>query len=176
MANQAAKQEIENVSTRQYGFRCSVDGDGEIYNSDSEILWRFKTQYRNNYSIFGFKLFRLLPDFILYNTKDQEILTVKCERRYPLPIFRMVEKSLPVCTIRLMSILQNKYSIEFNDGRRLYFHMPMYSVYFRGTSGSGEEILVRLVRHDTWYVEIPLSIDNLHIIAALAFIHREREK
>jgi hypothetical protein len=88
----------------------------------------------------------------------------------------MVESGSPVCTIQQKSILQNQYVIEFNGGYRWFFQMPMFTVFYKGVSENGAEVRVRMERHDTWYVQIPSNSDNLRLVAALAFIHRERQR
>ena len=163
------------TETNEYGFRCNSDGSGEIYNRDNKVLWRFRTQHRNNRMAFFYSLFRLLPDFVFYDTTEQELLTIRCEERYPLTRFVMVEKGSAVCTIQQKSILQNKYIIEFNDGDRWVFHLPLFTVFYKGVSENGEEVQVRMEHHHTWYVKISSSSDNLRLVAALALIHRERQ-
>ena len=83
---------------KDYCFCSNWDGDGEIYNRDGEVVWRFRTT--------GLKrrpaepgLFRS-PVFAVSNAGGQELLTISRERMLPLARFRMVENGLPVCTIR----------------------------------------------------------------------------
>src|SRR5208283_1189168 len=48
------------VEAGKYCFRCSYEGNGEIYDSNGGILWRFKTLHKRPHYPYG--LFRL-PDF-----------------------------------------------------------------------------------------------------------------
>jgi hypothetical protein len=161
--------------TNEYGFRCDFDGNGGIYNRDNKMLWRFSTPHKNSFLAFPRIFFHLLPDFVFYDTTDQELLIIRCERRYPLTRFVMVGNGLQICTIKQMSILQNKYIIEFNSGYRWTFHIPMFTVYYKGVAETGEEVHIRMQRQDTWYVQIPSNLDDLRLVAALALIHRERQ-
>jgi hypothetical protein len=124
----------------------------------------------------GSGFFQLLPDFSFSDASGQELLTVRCERRYPLTRFLMVENGLPVCTIRQRSILLNKYTLEFHSGSEWTFYIPLFSVHYKAISDGGAEVLVRLFRHDEWYLLFPPGLDSLHLVAALAFIHKERQR
>ena len=166
---------VETEDNNEYGLICTFDGNGGIYNIDNKILWYFKTLYRNSHSIFPCSAFELLPDFVLYNTFGQELLTIKCERRYPLPKFVMIVNNTPFCTIQQLSLLQKEYIIIFNSGYTWTFKIPLFTVFYKCISKSGEEIRVRMMRHDTWHVQIPSKVDNLYLVATLAFLHREQQ-
>jgi uncharacterized protein YxjI len=170
------KADATVTEVHEYGFLCTFDGNGEIYNRDNKMLWRFKTIFRNSRPVFPCSVFRLLPDFILYDTDSQELLTIRCEQGYPLPRFVMIDNDSSVCTIKQMSILQNKYIIEFNSGYKWTFKIPLFTVFYKGVSESGVEVQVRMQRHDTWHVQIPSNIDNLRLVAAFAFLHREQQR
>ena len=86
----------------------------------------------------------------------------------------MLEDGRPVSTIRQRSIFLNKYTMDFADGRRWTFQMPLFTVVFGGVSGSGALVRVRLETHNVWYVLIDSGVDTLHLVSSLAFIHRER--
>jgi hypothetical protein len=88
----------------------------------------------------------------------------------------MVANGLTVCTIRQRSPLLNKYMLEFKSGEKWTFQIRLFSVFCKALSASGAEIRVRLFRHDTWYLLFPPGLDSLHLVAALAFIHRERQR
>ncbi|MGD0960976.1 MAG: hypothetical protein ABSB19_14315 [Methylomonas sp.] len=163
------------TETNEYGFRCNTEGNGEIYNRDSKMLWRFRTPHQNSFLAFPRFFFQLLPDFVFSDTSEKELLTIRCERRYPLTRFVMFENGSPVCTIQQKSVLQNKYIIEFDGGDRWFFHLPLFTVFYKGVSENGAEVQVRMERHHTWYVKISSNSDNLHLVAALALIHRERQ-
>ena len=157
----------------KYCFKCSYEGNGEIYDSNGEILWRVKTKHFNARPRYPYGFFRL-PDFVVYDKTDTELFIVKREPKLALAQFVIVEKGRPVCTIRLRSILRNKYTLDFVNGQKWVFRMPLFTVIFRGFSEAGEEIRVRLWSHNIWYVLIDTKADNPQLVAAFAFIHRER--
>lgn len=159
------------IEVGKYCFKCSYEGNGEIYNSNGEIVWRVKTLYSRPHYPYGF--FRL-ADFVVYDKADKELLRIKRERRLPLAQFVMVENGLRVCTIRERSILLNKYTLDFTNGQRWVFRMPLFTVNFGGSSDTGATIRTRLWTHNVWYVLIDTNADSPHLVAALAFIHRER--
>ena len=130
----------------------------------------FRTGPEHFYSTYG--LFHL-PDFVVYDTAGRELLRIRRERRLPSQ-FVVLEDGRPVSTIRQRSIFLNKYTMDFADGSRWMFHMPLYTVFFGGVSGSGASVRVLLETHNVWYVLIDSGVDTLHLVSSLAFIHRER--
>jgi hypothetical protein len=157
----------------KYCFTCSYEGDGEIYDSNGEILWRFKTQHFNSRPRYPYGLFRV-PDFVVYARDGVEAFRIKFQKKWALAQFVMLENSSPVCAIRLKSPLRNKYTLAFVNGQNWVFKMPLFTVSFRGHSDSGKDIQVRMWSHNVWYVLVDPSADNPQLIAALAFLHRER--
>src|SRR5579859_7275992 len=159
------------IEAGKYCFRCSYEGNGEIYNSNGEILWRVKTLHTRPHYPYGF--FRL-ADFVVSDETDKELFRIKLERKWSLAQFAMVENGLSICTIKLRSILRNKYSLDFSNGQSWIFRMPLFTVNFGGWSKAGEKIRVRLWSHNVWYVLIDPKVDSPQLVVALAFIHRER--
>jgi hypothetical protein len=68
----------------------------------------------------------------------------------------------------------NKYRLDFMGQSKWTFKMPLFTVIFRGKSDTGAQIQARLRTHNLWYVFIDCDADNPRLVAALAFIHRER--
>ncbi|MGB8369764.1 MAG: hypothetical protein ACLPYZ_07720 [Limisphaerales bacterium] len=159
------------VEAGKYCFRCSYEGNGEIYNSNGEIIWRFKTLHKRPHYPYG--LFRL-PDFVVHDKSDKELFRIKLERKWALAQFMMLENGLPICTINQRSILRNKFTLNFTNGRKWVFKMPLFTVNFRGCSEAGEKIRVRFRSHNIWHVLIDTKADGAQLAVALAFIHRAR--
>ena len=153
-----------------YCFHCTWSGNGEIYDSAGKILWRCRTGPEHFYSTYG--LFQL-PDFVVSDTAERELLRIRRESRLPSR-FVMLEDGRPVCTISQRSIFLNKYALNFADGSRWTFQMPLFTVYFSGKSEKGALVRVLLETHNVWYVRIDSGVDTLHLVSSLAFIHRER--
>ncbi|EEF60711.1 hypothetical protein [Pedosphaera parvula] len=167
----AKEKKVQPIEDGKYCFRCSYEGDGEIYNSNGEIIWRFKTLHARPHYPYGF--FRL-PDFVVHDNAGKELFRIKLERKWALAEFEMLENGLPVSTIRQRSILRNKFTLDFVNGHKWVFRMPLFTVSFGGLSETGEAIRVRLHSHNVWYVLIDPKADNPQLVVALAFIHRER--
>ncbi len=169
--DEPSSEEIEpRVYPGAYCFHCTWSGNGEIYNSAGEILWRFRTgpeHFRTTYGLFR------LPDFVVYDAAERELFRIRRERRLPSR-FVMLEDGRRVCTISQRSIFLNKYALNFADGSRWAFHMPLFTVVFGGVSGRGALVRVRLETHNVWYVSVDPGHDSLHLVSSLAFIHRER--
>jgi hypothetical protein len=162
---------VQPIEAGKYCFRCSYEGNGEIYNSNGEIVWRVKTLHRRPHYPYG--LFRL-PDFVVNDKGEKELFRIKLERKWALAQFVMVENGVPVCTLKQRSILRNKFRLDFSNGQKWVFREPLFTVNFGGWSETGEKIRVRLRSHNIWYVLIDAKVDSPQLVAALAFIHRER--
>ena len=78
------------------------------------------------------------------------------------------------CTIRQRSLLRNKFTLNFTNGRKWVFRMPLFTARFGGVSETGEKIRVGVRTHTIWYVSIDANAGSPQLVAALAFIHRER--
>jgi hypothetical protein len=162
---------VPPIEAGKYCFRCSYEGIGEIYDSNGGILWHFKTLHKRPHYPYG--LFRL-PDFVVYDKAEKEIFRIKLERKWALAQFTMLENGSPVCIINQRSILRNKFTLNFRNGQKWVFKMPLFTVSFGGWSKAGEKIRVRIRTHNIWYVLIDTNVDSPQLAAALAFIHRER--
>lgn len=167
---------ISAPETIEYGFICSFDGNGGIFNRDNKMLWKFKTVYSDSRHKFPYSFLKLLPDFILYDDTGQEILTIICTQRYPLPQFVMRNGKLSFCTVQQIGVLPKSYLIDFKNGNKLNFYIPLFTVFYQGIFENGAKVLVRKIRHDTWHIQIPANQDNFRLLAVLAFIHREQQR
>ncbi len=161
------------VQAGMYCFRCSYEGNGEICDSNGGVLWRFRTLHPSGRPRYPYGVFRL-PDFVVEDTTGKEIFRVRRVRAWPLGRFEMVHEGVPVCAIRQRSLLRNRYALEFPGGRRWWFRMPLFTVMFQGASEAGETVRVRFRTHNVWFVVVEPKADAPQLVAALAFIHRER--
>jgi hypothetical protein len=163
----------QNGDYSDYCFHSSWDGDGQISDEENKPLWRYKSIGGNPFhsSVYGF--FRL-PVFVVQDLEGHELLAFKRIKRFPLSVFEVKEGNRLVGRIRQRSFLFTKYILEFETGLRCTFHMPFFTVWFRGVSETGGHILVRLRQHRAWLVRLDSNINSLYLVAALAFIHRER--
>ncbi len=159
------------IEAGAYYFKCNYDGNGTVSNSSGEVLWHIKTPFSSGGSPFGFGP---CPDFSFYDELDKQLLSVNLERRFLQKRFVMTENGMPVCTIRQKGILFTKYTMNFSNGQNWVFRLPLFTVIFTGLSKNGAKIRVRLWNHNTWLVLIDPNADNPQLVAALAFIHRER--
>lgn len=158
---------------KDYCFTSSWEGDGLISDRENKPLWRYKSAGGNKFrsSVYGF--FRL-PAFVVQDMEGVELLSFKRTKRFPLSVFEVREGNRLVGTIRQQSFLFTKYLLGFESGLRCTFRMPLFTILFRGTTETGGQILVRLWQHRVWLVRLDASIDSFHLVAAIAFMHRER--
>lgn len=156
-----------------YGFQCTYDGNGAIYQfGKKEPLWRFNGQEGRRVR-YPYGLFRL-PDFVVYDSEKRERFRVKRVRRLPMARFIMTEDGQPICTISQRSFLLNRYRLDFTSGEKWTFSMPLFTIRFKGWSEAGDKVFVRLETHNSWLLQIDEGRDSPQLMAALAFIHRER--
>ncbi len=86
----------------------------------------------------------------------------------------MLENNLPIGPINQRSFLRNKFTLNFTNGQKWIFRMPLFTARFNGLSETGEKIRVGVRTHNIWYVSIDAHAASPQLVAALAFIHRER--
>jgi len=157
---------------KDYCFCSNWDGDGEIYNRDSKIVWRFKTTGLKNRPAKSGAV--RSPIFAVCDASGQELLTIYREKMLPSARFKIVENGLPICDISQGSIFFTKYEFEFKDGSKWNLHLPMFSVSGKCVSQNGAEILVQARTRRQWYVRIGDGFDNPPMMTALAFIIRKK--
>jgi hypothetical protein len=155
-----------------YGFQCNWDGNGAIYkledNPDGDLLWHVRRLHPSR--------FFPVPDFGVFETDGRERFRIKIERRLPKARFVMVENGRTICTIRQRTFLFTKYTLDFVNGPKWSVHIPLFTVCFRAESDTGAKVRIRLVQHPQWLVLIDDGADSPELVAALAFLHRERQR
>ena len=157
---------------KDYRFDSSWEGNGQISDEKSKPLWRYLSPGRfSNSSFYGF--FRL-PVFVVEDLEGHELLSFRRIKRFPFGVYQIKEGNRLIGAIRQGAFLFTKYHIEFESGLRCTFCLPLFTVWFRGKTETGERILVRLWGHRTWFVRLDPKINNFQLLAAIAFIHRER--
>jgi hypothetical protein len=157
---------------KDYRFDATWEGDGRISDSENKPLWRYQSVGRKSRgSFYGF--FRL-PVFVVQDLEGRELLSFTRIKGFPSAIYQINEGDRLIGTIQLRGFLSNKFFLEFASGLRCSFHMPLFTVLFKGSSETGGQILVRLWQHRVWFVRLDSIINNFHLVAAMAFIHRER--
>jgi hypothetical protein len=160
---------------KEYAILCSDDGNGEVYSRDETVKWWFSTD-KGRWWPFFLSSFAFPTHFRFCDATKRELLSIRCDRRYPFSAFTMFEGSRAVGTISQKSPLLNVYQFVFDSGQATWrFCMPLFTVHFRGTSNAGEVFNVRMRQHDEWYVRMSPSNDNVQLMASIAFVHRERQ-
>lgn len=174
MSTNAKTQAVNNGSeTNDYKDYCVCsdwDGDGEIYNRDNKIVWKFQS---NRLKQFSTGLFRS-PVFAFRNDDSGDLSVIYRKKRWPMAEFVVVEKNLPVCTIFQRSIFFTRYDFEFGGGFNWSLYMPMFSVRGKGVSREGKEVLIRVATRKRWFIRISTGLDSPAMMAALAFITRKK--
>jgi uncharacterized protein YxjI len=155
-----------------YCFCSTWDGDGEIYNRENKVVWRFKTTDLRE-SMASTDEIRS-PVFAFEDADGRELVAIARERRFPLGRFVVAAKGLRLCTIRQRSIWFTKYELEFDSKRKWKLSMPMFSVRGKAISDDAEDILVQARTRRQWFVRIGKGIDTVPMMAALTYIIRKK--
>jgi hypothetical protein len=177
MTTQAAQNTFSDgtdfADGKQYCFQIGSEAEwpGVILGEPGVIRWRYTTDPKrypwSPSNLFG------KPEFVVTDSDGQEVLRVRRDTRFP-PRFEMVERGEPVASISLRSLLRNRYTIQVGDEPAWTFRMPLFTVYFRAESASGQEILVQVgPTKKQWNLLAEPGTDSLYLLGALAFIHRE---
>ena len=173
VSNVKPKEKPKTAEPGLYCFQCAYEGNGAIYNSIGEVICRFRTEHFGR-PRYPYGLFRT-PDFVICDLEGKEVYRLKREFRPVFAKFLMSENGSRICTIKQKSVFRNSYVLEFQDAEPWTFRMPLFSAEFRGVSKSGLKVRVRVRRtHNIWYVQVDRDADKQWLVAALAFIHRER--
>jgi len=166
------RQTTQASDYKDYRFDSSWEGDGQIYDGENKPLWRYKSLGRKSNSSFYGLLW--LPIFVIQDLNGHELLSFKRIKRFPFAVFEIKAGDRLIGTIRQRAFLFTNYLLEFESGLRCTFSMPLFTVWFRGTTETGGRILVRLWQHRIWLVRLDSKINDFYLVAAIAFIHRER--
>lgn len=158
---------------KEYCFDSCWEGDGQILDGENKPLWRYKSVGGNRFrcQVYGFLR---LPPFVVQDLEGRDLLAFKRIKRFPFSAFAIAEGDRVVGTILQQSFLSTRYFLELESGLRCTFHMPFLTVWFHGLTETDGRILVRLRGHRVWLVQIDSSINGFHLVAAIAFLHRER--
>ena len=145
---------------------------GEMRDEVDNVRW----QYRRNNAAFRWRLRHPLkrPDFFVteLDTKDEVIIR---RASYIPSVFNIIEGGRTVGTIRMLSMLRNKYSISIDDVKTWTFRMPLFTIFFFGESKEGAEIWVRVGPSERqWNILIKPGVVQRPLVVALAFVHNER--
>ena len=159
----------------QYVFQLSQDAcySGAIHAEPGTwaVRWYFRTEPCRS-PVSPLNLFRR-PDFVLRDVEEREVLRIRRTTRFP-PCFNMIENGAVVGTVRLRSILLNKYEIVLNAGPTWTFRMPLFTIHFHGESSSNSRVWVYVGPSKMrWTLLAESGTDDVRLLAGLAFIHHE---
>jgi hypothetical protein len=144
---------------------------GSVLGVDLAPLWHFRTNPpRSAWSLLN--IWRK-PQFIVADTNGRDLIIIRRMARLP-PRFELSCDGRGIGLITLRSIFRTRYSIVFRDGPNWSFRMPLFRVSFAGRSSTGQALWVSLNGERQWSILFSDTRAPLELIAALAFIHRER--
>jgi hypothetical protein len=90
------------------------------------------------------------------------------------PVFEIVQGDSVAGRIRMTSPLRNRYRIDIWATGRWTFVMPLFTALFYGKSKGGIDIWVGMGPECQWSILIRPGVERAELVAAVAFIHRER--
>jgi len=153
-----------------YCFCSDWDGNGEIYNRDGKVVWRFRSTglgCRAADSGNG------SPLFVFSGADGKELAVIRREKRLPLARFAVFENDSRTCTIWQRTLTFSKYELEFKKAKWT-LRMPMFSVFMRATANDGSEILFRVHSRRQWFMRMPAGSDETSMMTALAYVARKK--
>src|SRR5487761_1092453 len=123
----------------------------------AEPRWHFTTRPRRSpWSILNL---RRKPELLMLDREEREVLRIRRRRRIP-PCFDLIEKGQHVGTIRLRSVLRNRYTLTMNGGPTWTFRMPLFTVLFYGESSIGTRLWVLMAHKTEWHLLIQAQADD----------------
>ena len=143
-----------------YASISSWDGDGKVVDRSDAARWTFGPAHPHR--------------FVVTDPSGEEVLTVARADRYPFRTFSMATKASSIGTIRELSLLFNKYSIDFQDGLNCIVHLPLFGAAFHGRSSDGAGLQIEMQHHRVWLLRLDPELDDPRFIAALTFLHSQR--
>jgi hypothetical protein len=112
-------------------------------------------------------------DLVVRDSDAREELRVRRHSRIP-PRFDMVQGGEVVGTIRLRSLLRNRYSMNLAGGPTWNVHMPLFTTYFYAESNADSRLWINVwPSKRQWNVLMQAGADDLRLLAGIAFIHRQ---
>jgi len=164
-------QQDETGAGAKYRFRNTRAGQGEIFDSSGELVWRYAPPPSGlnflNGPLRG-------PDLILSAPDRRERLRIQRERTFPLSRFTITGRHSPLGSIESMSIISTYYAAQFANGSSWVFQIPTFTADFSGHSDDGAVVRVHIANELVWYALIDEGHDSPELIASLALMHSER--
>lgn len=156
------------VSLRSNDFRGSIFGADD---PDDKPTWQFKTEPpRHAWSPVNLLLGK--PAFVLLDREAREIVRIRRRKRIP-PCFEIVANAAVVGEIRRLGMFT--YRIYLAGGPSWMFRIPPFTHHFCAISDGCAGAWAAVVSSEmNWAVLVRPESDDLRLLAALAFIHRER--
>lgn len=161
----SASAEDQSLAHPEYRTTASWDGDGELCDSNGNVLQRFRSVGRQ---------FGQVPPFAVRDNDGREVVCFVCRKRFPRGLFEITRGGERVGEVRQTSLLFTRYVVSFDDGATFVFRFPLFTVYFSGRCDSGSKIEIRMWAHQVWLARVDPTIDSPRLAAVLAFMHRER--
>ena len=145
---------------------------GTISDGDGRIRWHYGPHSTRESWGSGNPLRK--PDFVLFEEGQTEAVRVRRISFLP-SVFTVIEQKKIIGTVKLVSLLRNKYFIEINEVNSWTFHMPLYRAYFYGKSAARPEFWVVMGPSEMqWNILLMPGLPERSLAATLAFIHNER--
>ena len=170
IVSQASPHSHKDEEPDFFCLRNRAFGTGEILDSSGKIVWQYSPpQSARNLGISFFKR----PDFLLVDSAGKELLRITQTKRFPLRTFAMTAGDSPLARIEERSALTTHYVAQFVGGDQWTLRKPLFSVNFMYLCEDLKSIRVHIFKEVIWYVHRGDTLDNLQLIATVAFVHSE---
>ncbi len=157
-------------------FGCRIDRgtdghSGAVYNEHGDVRWRYGVRRNDLGRSWGNPFNK--KDLVVADPQTGEEIVLRRVSFFPSR-FTITDAEGVRGTVRMVSILRNKYAINVTGRQPWTFRMPLFRVLFWGETEESPEFWVREVTKMDWDIHIRTGIEDQPLVAALSFIHVER--
>lgn len=102
----------------EYRITASWDGDGELCDSQDNVLLHFRSVQRRPSQFGGVRTFEVL------DVNGREVASFVCRKRFPRGFFEITRSGQRIGEVRQLTLLFTRYSVRFDDGEDFVFRFP----------------------------------------------------
>lgn len=144
---------------------------GKIWNDQGDLVWHYAPR-RNavGYSL-GNPFYK--PDFVVFDNNERQTVAIRRSSFIPSRFYVLTD-DFAVGQIAMTSPFLNRYRIKIDGLPTCVFRMPLFTVHFYGQLNNDTKVWVVVGPSKMqWRVLTESALDDVRLLAALAFIHNQ---
>ena len=170
----AAPDEDTVATGGKYCFVLDVENrsrTGKIWNEQGNLVWHYAP--RRNHLGYSLRNPSNKSDFVVFDNNEERAVAIRRTSFVPSR-FHVLIDDLVVGHIAMTSPFLNRYRIDIDGLPACVFRMPLFTVYFYGQLKNDTRIWVVVgPSKRQWSVLTESALDDVRLLAALAFIHNQ---